>query len=437
MYILYSFLLTVGILALLPRFIFDALRHGKYVAGFRERVGRLPRIAEVGCPVIWLHCVSVGETQAARPLVQALCERYPSYTLAISTTTLTGQTLAREIFRSSAKAVFYFPFDWSWTVRRALRAIGPSVVLVMETELWPNFLRECHKRGVPVVLVNGRISKRSFAGYKKLGRFIKRVVSDLTLAVMQTDGDAERICALGLTPENVRVSGNLKFDMSVGSNEQALTNQLRERFRFNDERPLVVAASTHAPEERIIIEAFKQLRNAYQSKARLLIAPRHPERFAEVATLVAASGFKWIRRSDASRSDDSDCDIILLDTIGELRAVYPLAALVFVGGSIAPIGGHNLLEPAAAAKCLITGAHTSNFATIARGLVEQDALVQLPALSDREAPLALGNVLQDLLSDDTRRKEIGDHALSMLRRNRGATERTVEMIGPLLKQHLK
>lgn len=441
MYLLYSILLGVGFIILLPRFVLDAVRHGKYAAGFRERMGRIPApnaSLTRGRPVVWLHCVSVGETQAARPLVRALREHYPSHALVVSTTTQTGQTLAREIFAQEAAAVFYFPFDWAWTVRRALRIIRPSAVLVLETELWPRFLRECGAARVPVALVNGRISDTSFGRYRRIRPFIKRVVNQLSLAIMQTDADAARIRDLGLAPARVRVSGNIKFDAQDETSEQsATTGLLRARFGLDSSaRPLIVAASTHAPEERIVLAAFQKLRLAQpQREARLLIAPRHPERFEEVASLLDASGLSWSRRSsqaDAGRDAESDC--ILLDSIGELRGAYALAALVFIGGSIARTGGHNVLEPASQAKCIITGAHTSNFASIVRAFLEQDALVQLPPLADADAPEALARVFADLLADDARRQQIGANAHAALARSRGATARTLEMLGEVLRQ---
>lgn len=438
MYLLYSLLLTFAIFALLPLFLLDALRHGKYVAGLRERLGGVPEVDTNGRAIIWLHCVSVGETQAARPLVQALIERFPTHALVVSTTTLTGQALAREVFRDDAIAVFYFPFDWAWSVRRSLRRIKPSLVLVMETELWPRFLRECRRTGVPVALVNGRISEKSFRGYRKLGRFIKSVTGALALAIMQTEADAERIRALGLAPERTRVSGNIKFDADTGASEGVVTNELRERFAFGDERPLIVAASTHAPEEAIMLAAFQQTCAAYEGgsgkRPRLLIAPRHSERFNEVAALCEASGLSWARRSDSLKADDSACDVVLLDSIGELRSVYSLAALVFVGGSIAPTGGHNVLEPAAAARCIITGAHTFNFSSIMRDFLEQDALVQLPALTDAQAPAALAQTFRELLNDDERRRRTGERARAAFEQQRGATDKTIALLAPLIKQ---
>ena len=214
MYLVYSLLLTLGFLILLPRFIIDALRHGKYVAGFRERLGGLQPVDDSG-RVIWLHCVSVGETQAARPLVKGLRQHFSNYTLVVSTTTRTGQKLASELFENEAVRVFYFPFDWRWTVRRALKAIKPSAVLIMETEIWPRFLRECYLQKIPVTIVNGRLSSQSFRRYRWIKGFVSRVLNYLRMAVMQSEADAGRIRALGLDPARVFVSGNLKFDAGV------------------------------------------------------------------------------------------------------------------------------------------------------------------------------------------------------------------------------
>jgi 3-deoxy-D-manno-octulosonic-acid transferase len=432
MYFLYSLLLGLGVLALLPRFLLDALRHGKYAAGLGERAGRLPRFDAGGRPVLWLHCVSVGETQAARPLFDALLEAYPEHAVVVSTTTQTGQRVAREAFGARAALVFHFPFDWAWSVRRALRRVNPSAVLLMETELWPRFLRECRRRATPVALVNARISEKSFRRYQLIRSFIGRVVRDLSLAVAQTEPDAERLVALGLPRERVRVSGNIKFDMEE-SGERPLTGELRRRFGVDGRRPLVVAASTHAPEERVVLEAFGRLRQA--GDARLLVAPRHPERFAEVAALLEASGLAWARRSAPARATDAACDVILLDSIGELRAAYPLADLVFVGGSLARVGGHNVLEPALDARCVVTGPHTHNFKEIVRAFVGQDALVQLAEAEDDDAAVnALADAMRDLLADDERRRLIGERARAVLDGNRGATARTVALLSPIVKR---
>jgi 3-deoxy-D-manno-octulosonic-acid transferase len=450
MYLLYSILLGIGVVALLPRFLLDAARHGKYAAGLSERAGRLPRLDAGGRRVVWLHCVSVGEAQAARPLARALLEAHPRLALVVSTTTLTGQRVAREVFKGQAESVFYFPFDWAWSVRRALRAVNPSAVLVMETELWPRFFRECRRRGVPVALVNGRVSEKSFGRYRLVRPFIRRVLSDLSLAAAQTEADAARLVALGLAPEKARVTGNVKFDIEEPE-ARPLAEELRRRFRFDAARPLVVAASTHAPEERVVLEAFKLLsgttapakEGAGQSgsnpprRPRLLIAPRHPERFGEVAALVEASGFSWARRSAAPHASDADCDVILLDSIGELRAVYASAEAVFVGGSIAPVGGHNVLEPALEARAVVTGTHTSNFKAIVAALLERGALVQLPRAEGEEAARELARALRGLLDDEAKRRRIGERARAALEENRGATARTVELLAPLLEERLE
>lgn len=435
MYLLYSLLFTLGILLLLPRFLFDALSHGKYVEGLRERLGRLPDIEAQGRPVIWLHCVSVGETQAARPLAEAILQKFPNHKLVVSTITRTGQRIAREVFQREAVAIIYFPFDWAWTVRRALNHVNPDIVLVMETELWPRFLLECRKRNVRVALVNGRLSEKSFRRYKLIRRFIKRVVACLELALMQSDVDAKRLRALGLDGGRVKVSGNLKFDLLTTADEQALTEMIGARFGLRRTGPLIVAASTHATEERIVIEAFKRLRAKPEGRqARLLIAPRHPERFDEVASYLSSSGLVWARRSEPASETDRTCDAILLDSIGELRAVYSLATLVFVGGSIAPTGGHNVLEPAAARACILTGAHTSNFAAIINAFLKRDALVQLPPLGEEEEAVdELARVFAELLSNDTRRQQMIERAQQVLDENRGATRYTVDRIFKLLR----
>ncbi|HVF66487.1 MAG TPA: 3-deoxy-D-manno-octulosonic acid transferase [Pyrinomonadaceae bacterium] len=440
MYFLYSILLGVGVLALLPRFLFDALRHGKYSAGLAERAGRLPEFDPGGRHVVWLHCVSVGEAQAARPLARALLTRYPNHALVVSTTTLTGQRVAREAFAGVASLVFYFPFDWKWSVRRALRAVKPSAVLVMETELWPRFFRECRRARVPVALVNGRISEKSFGRYKLIRFFIRRVLSDLSLALMQTDADASRVRALGLDSERIRVTGNVKFDIEE-ANASTLTEELRERFRLNGERALVVAASTHAPEERVALEAYRLVAGSdvdsnAKTRPRLLLAPRHPERFGEVAAMLDASGLSWARRGAPRNGRDADCDVVLLDSIGELRAVYPLAEVVFVGGSVAPVGGHNILEPALAARPVVTGAHTSNFKAIVKTFLEHDALVQLPDAEGADAARELARALRELLEDDARRLRAGERARAVLEQNRGATARTVSLLARIMEERL-
>ena len=432
MYFVYSLLLTLGFVVLLPRFLFDAFSHGKYVAGFRERLGKLSGIERQGRSVLWIHCVSVGESQAARPLVQGLRKRFPNHVLVISTTTLTGQKLARELYKNEAAKVFYFPFDWRWTVRRALKAIDPSAVLIMETELWPGFLREAHRLQIPVAIVNGRISQQSFRRYKWISRFVKRVLECLSAGIMQTEADAERIRSLGLPARQVFVSGNLKFDAGTVPSSNTLAGELQVRFNITDKAPLILAASTHAPEERLMLEAFQRLTKGSSQKLRLLLAPRHPERFAEVASLLNGAGLTWTRRSNPSSPIDQTCDAILLDTIGELPAIYSLAAVVFVGGSIANSGGHNILEPAAVGAAIVTGPYTHNFDGIVTVFAKSQAIIQLPVTSGGEAGNALWDVFRELLTDQQRRRELGQRAKHLVAQNQGATERTLDLLDSLL-----
>ena len=433
MYLGYSLLLTFGLLILIPHFLFQALAHGKYVAGLRQRLGSLSPVS--GKPVIWLHCVSVGETQAARPLAQRIKQQFPHHALVVSTITLTGQKLAREVFRKQAESVFYFPFDWRWSVRRALKTINPAAVLIMETELWPNFLRECRAREIPVALVNGRISKQSFRRYSLVTFFLRRMLASLSMAVMQSDADAQRLQSLGMPGDKLFMAGNLKFDAEPGSDLAETTGEIRERFSLRPEVPLILAASTHAPEEEIILESFKQLRT--KQTARLMIAPRHPERFNEVASLIQNSGLSWTRRTNAPEASDTEATVILLDTIGELPATYSLATVVFVGGSIVDRGGHNVLEPAAAGAAVVTGAHTHNFHAIVDLMEEAGAIVQLPPAQGANASEEFTRVVEKLLADAGERAELGRRAKQLVANNQGAAERTMKLIAPLFstKQH--
>ena len=431
MFFLYSLLLTSGFIFMLPLFL---LRRDKYAAGFWQRLGYLPDFEQNGRKILWLHCVSVGETNAARPLVKKLLEENPDFRLVVSTTTITGQNLAREIFKKEAALVFYFPFDWRFTVRRALRKIKPDVVLIMETELWFNFLREARKSGARIAVVNGRLSEKSVNRYLYIKNFMQRVLRNVDLALMQGNKDAQRIVQLGIRSGKVKVTGNIKFDQNFDEIENQLTKEFRQRFAISQSAPLIVAASTHAPEERWILQAFKEIwKNSKDNLPRLLIAPRHPERFAEVAQFIKESGFDWARRSEAVSARDKTAEIILLDSIGELRAVLPLAEIVFVGGSLIPHGGQNVLEPAIAQKAIVTGFYTMNFAEIVKVFLEQNALVQLPALEESEVSKKIVEVFAELLQNSERRQILGENAFLIMQKNRGATVKTLEYLKPFLQ----
>jgi len=428
MYLLYSIIYSLAFLAMIPRFLFQ---REKYSSGFRERVGNYPKFKHDGRKVIWLHCVSVGETNAARPLVEKLREAFPDHRLVVSTTTKTGQDLAKKVFADSADAVFYFPFDWKFSVRKALANYKPSLVLLMETEIWPRFIHEAHIAGAKVAIVNGRLSERSASRYSKLRSFISRVLNDVDLALMQTGNDEKRLVGLGLDPGRVEITGNVKFDQVSGSADPKLTEYFQDRFRITRDKPLIIAASTHEPEEEYVIES---LDGVLGCDCRLLIAPRHPERFDSVAKLPERSSYSVARRSSAPTENDLTADIILLDSIGELRSVYPLADIVFVGGSLIPRGGQSILEPAAEGKAIVTGPYMHNFESVVEEFLENDAMIQTPvAPNNFQISERLFEEFTLLLQNEPRRIKLGRNAKALMERASGAaTERTVTELAKLI-----
>ena len=435
MFFLYSIILTLGFIVLLPRFIFDAVFNGKYAAGFAQRLGSLPKFDAEGKQVIWLHCVSVGEANAARSLALRIKKDFPDACLVVSTTTRTGQELARTVFADVADLVFYFPFDWKFSVRRTLRRIRPSIVLLMETEIWFNFIRETYKSGGRVAIVNGRLSERSFTRFGKIKGFMKRVLGYLDLALMQEKADATRLMSLGISVSKVRVTGNLKFDHELDEDEDSLTREFRKRFGITPDAPLIIAASTHSPEESWILDAFKLVWKSFgQNLPRLMIAPRHPDRFAEVAELIKKTGFTWVKRSEKESSRDKTAEVILLDSIGELRAAYPLAEIVFVGGSLIPHGGQSIFEPAAAGRAIITGPNTANFEAAVKEFLGKEALIQLSPVPEKDIIYQLVKAVSKLLSDRQKRETLGANALDVMKNNRGAVSKTIEYITPLLEK---
>lgn len=430
MFQIYSFLLTVGFILMSPIFL---LKRAKYAAGFWQRMGYLPEFTQNEKPVLWIHCVSVGETNAAKPLVEDLKKRFPNYRIIISTTTKTGQELAKNIFKKTAETVFYFPFDWKFTVKRALKHFNPKAVLIMETELWFNFIREAGKSGVFIALVNGRLSEKSVRNYSKIKSFIERVLRRVDLALMQNQADAKRILQLGIRPSKVKVTGNIKFDQTSETSE--LTEIFRERFAVSDDAPLIIAASTHAPEEKWILDAFKKVfKDSAEKLPRLMLVPRHPERFEEVANFIKETGFESVRRSENESARDRSAEVILLDSIGELRTVYPLADLVFVGGSLIAHGGQSILEPAVSGKAIVTGFYTMNFAAVVKEFSEKNALMQLPKLAEKEIPGELAEIFSQLLQDENLRQTLGKNALEVMNKNRGATEKTLEYLKQVFKK---
>ena len=438
MYAFYSLILSLGFALMLPAFL---LRRQKYAAGFKQRLGNYPDFKHDGRKVIWLHCVSVGETNAARPLVDELTKQFPDHRLVVSTTTKTGQELARSIFKDKADAIVYFPFDFKFAVRRALDHFKPSDVPLMETEIWPRFIHEAKLTGTKIAIVNGRLSVRSVSRYKRIRTFISRVLQNVDLALMQGQNDANRLISLGMPAAKTIVTGNLKFDVGTTEADTETTEYLRDRFGIDGNRPLIVAASTHDPEERWILEGFCSAAAGADPEPRLLIAPRHPERFDSVANLTeefrtdAANEWRqysFARRSAIENESDRIADVILLDSIGELRSVYPLADIVFVGGSMIPHGGQSILEPAAAGTAIVTGPHTHNFADAVNVFRSSQALIQLPELPEENIVDELFDQLSDLLESPARRNELGRNAAAVMKANRGATATAVDELRKLI-----
>ncbi|MBC7899926.1 MAG: 3-deoxy-D-manno-octulosonic acid transferase [Saprospiraceae bacterium] len=430
MYLLYSLLLTLAFVLMSPLFI---LRREKYAAGFQERLGNYPEFKHDGRKVIWLHCVSVGETNAARPLVDEIKTSFPDHRLIVSTTTKTGQELAQNIFSDKADAVFYFPFDWKFSVRRALHHFKPDIVLLMETEIWPRFLSEAKIFGAKNVIVNGRISARSFKRYSYISRFVREVLSNIDLALMQDEDDGRYIRSLGVPVQQIRITGNIKFDLQINDNEKLVTENFRNRFGFSQQQRLIVAASTHDPEEKWIVDSFRKVYDLMASKPRLLVAPRHPERFNEVADIIRKTGFSLVNSSAKQSEDDKKATVILLDSIGELRAVYPLAEIVFVGGSLIPHGGQNILEPALAGKAIVTGPYTHNFSSAVSAFLESKALIQLPEMAvESQTVEQISKTFERLLNEPAERDFLGANAEMIMKANRGATGFTIDALKQIL-----
>jgi 3-deoxy-D-manno-octulosonic-acid transferase len=429
MYALYTAVSLVLLVVLLPRFVYQALRYRKYVTNLRQRLGYLPVSFNVdGDASIWIHAVSVGESLAARTLAAELKTRYPSLRLFVSTTTVTGQQVAsREI--GEADAVFYFPLDFPPIVKRTLRLVNPRLFLMVETEIWPNLLRACRRAGVKTVVVNGRISTRSYPRYRLVRPLFKRVLADIDRFCMQSRESADRLIDLGADPARVSVTGNLKFDsfraaVAAPGSDRAKPRVLRF-FDVSADRPVLLAGSTMRGEERLVLKAFERMR-ADAPRAMLVIAPRHPERFSEVEQLARDEGFRTARRTQLTIDEDPAADVVILDTIGELAQLYRVATVVFVGGSLVPTGGHNILEPAAFGRAILFGPHMQNFREIAATFLEGRA-----ALEVRDE-WELETAFRELLSDAARRSALGRAAQAIVDGNHGARERTLNAIAALL-----
>lgn len=400
--------------------------------GMAERFGAYPASVRQGLAQgerpVWVHAVSVGEVLAALPLLAALKARIPRQRWVVSTTTPTGQRLARERLPIE-DTVVYAPWDLTPCVRRALAAIRPRVFIGLETELWPNLLLRLGAAGIPTAIVNGRISARSFPRYRRIHGWLRPALMQVQVWAMQTQVDAQRIVALGVDPSRVHVVGNLKADASPPEQDLARLPALRAQFGLNGQTPLWIAGSTHLGEETILLKAFRQVRTG-QPALRLMLAPRHPERVREVERLVRKAGFLPVRRSKLAGADWTQETVVIVDTLGELAQLYALADFVFVGGSLVPRGGHNLLEPAQWAKPILTGPSLQNFQSIAELLRQAEGLQIVESAEDLAAHL------MHWLAHPEIRERLGERAQGAIAAQAGSTRKTVELLcqalGPVL-----
>jgi 3-deoxy-D-manno-octulosonic-acid transferase len=425
------FLYNVGLLLALvlgaPWWLWQMATTRKYREGLGARLGVVPgRLAgwrlDAGeaRSVIWLHAVSVGEVLAVSRLVAELDRDLPDYRVMVSTTTRTGQALARERF--GATRVFYCPLDLPWATAAYLNALSPTMLILAETEFWPNLLSGCFRRGIPVAVVNARVSDRSWPRYWRLRGLWRPFLSRLAVVLAQSPTDAERLLAIGCTPERVVVGGNLKFDVRVAEETEA-TRLLRE---LAGELRLIVAGSTLESEEAALLGAWREVLRANAGLG-MVIAPRHPERFGAVAELLERSGFPWRRRSAMGENPMVSGEIVLLDSIGELASVYSRAAVAVVGGSLAPAGGHNPLEPAQFGVPVVMGEHYANFRAIVEALREREAI-------RIATPEALGGTIGSLLLDRSTAREMGARGQQVFEEQAGATGRTVAALRQVLQQ---
>jgi 3-deoxy-D-manno-octulosonic-acid transferase len=416
MYALYSAVLGVGLLAYLPAFLARRRRAG-YGRDLAQRLGRvgdgLP--PEPRC---WIHAVSVGESAAAVPLVEGIHRRWPELGIVVSTITPTGARIVAERLAGTA-AHRYFPIDLPGPVRRALDAARPRFFIAIETELWPNFLRALARRRIPAMIANGRISDRSFRRYRWVRGLMRRVLADVSVFAMQTEEDARRIIALGAPPSRVVVTGNLKTDLVPDAGDA--TSAWRERLRLGPDARVWIAGSTHRGEEAIVLDAFLRARTRCPDLA-LLLAPRHPERAGEVEELIRERGLAAARRSRLP-AGGAPGPVVILDTVGELAALYALAEVVFVGGSLVPIGGHNVLEPAMHGKPVLVGPHMSNFR-------EGSELLQRSGggLVVKDGP-ELEREVTRLLEDHDLARRMGEAARRAFAGRQGAVSATLDLVG--------
>lgn len=417
---LYTLLFHLGLPLIALRLAWRAWRAPAYARRIAERFAfGLPPLQPGG---IWVHAVSVGESIAAAPMIRALRERHPQLPITVTCMTPTGSERIRAMFGDQVQHC-YLPYDLPWAAARFQRLLKPKLAVIMETELWPNHIHQCHKRGVPVVLANARLSERSARGYARFHKLTAPMLAELSWLAVQTEAEAERFRTLGARPEAVTVTGSIKFDLRIDPELPIRAADLRQQWAA-EQRPVWIAASTHAGEDEIILAAHRQLL-AERPDALLLLVPRHPERFNPVFELCRREGFAAVRRS-TGEPVPAATSVLVGDTMGELLFLFALADIAFVGGSLVPNGGHNLLEPAALGKPVLSGPHLFNFLDIAAQLRDNGALIEV---ADAET---LQSAVASLWRDSAAATHMHDAGLAVLRANQGALERLLAGLARLL-----
>jgi 3-deoxy-D-manno-octulosonic-acid transferase len=441
LYFFYSILFGAWVVLMTPYFIYNALVNKKYLPSLGERMGRLPNtLRSDGRLTIWFHSCSVGETLSVQPLAHALRERFPHARFVFSVITHTGRRIAEERFKKYGEGcVFYFPIDLPPFVNRVLDIVQPDILVKIDTEIWPNALHACRERRVPVLLANGRISAKSFRSYRWAQPLLGRVFENYRVLLMKSQEDADRIQTMGAPPSKIRISGNIKYDRDVVEKEVTAAQLRALSAALGLDRdghgPLIVAGSTHENEEETLFAVLKRLRETKGlEKLRLLIAPRHPERFGVVASLAEKRGFPVTRRS-AGKSNPK-AQVLVLDTLGELATAYQFATVAFVGGTLIPHGGQSIMEPALWGKAIVIGPHMENFPREIEDFLAKEAVLQIPADETQKAQQVdqLVEAFSRLLANEAEREAMGGRAQSIFESSKGATAFTVDQIAALLEE---
>ena len=426
-----DFVYLLAVVAISPVAIYRVIRHKRYRTGWAQRLGKIAR----RCPArkcIWLHAVSVGEVNSTKSIVEELENRFGDFEIVISSTTDTGFARANTLF-GARHTVVYFPFDFSWIMKRAFRNIRPSICLLMELEVWPNLVQIARRLGVPVVVINGRMSDKSFSRYSKIKPIAKKIFQNVSLVLAQTDEYAQRFRGIGVPDERVVVTGSLKYDTAQITDKIEGADALAAQLNIGDER-LWVAGGTGPGEEKIILDVFANLTRSEQfSDLRLVIVPRKPERFDEVAQVIGDAGFDFVRYSAVKNTDERESDkssIILGDTMGDLRKFYSLATIIFVGRSLVPMGGSDMMEAAALGKCTIFGPHASNFKQTVDALLEGQGAIMVKDKQD------LLETMRKCLTEPDFAERIARNGREVIRKNQGATRKTIDQIAKFLNAGL-